>query len=512
MKQTLSLIAILITFTATAQRKLSISDLDQTSLQNNGYIVHQNHIKGYYLFAQNDRLSKDTNSYTLHVMDENLNKVKEIRFEAENSIQIREAACNDSTLAFLFFHPLTFKAEVRIYGFNGKLKQQYVRHYSKGFGKPGLSDHVVHKPGHANISLHDAGLHGYIVIYSLKERSIYGYEMNYYDSEDKKSWKLSSPMEKRFKHHAEILAQTDSVFLVKTVRTRSSRKYAVKLTAYNIYNKKKKFDINESREKYNMLPIAASFMPGTDTVLVTGRYFRKNAKVRRHSSEGIAFYKADKKGRIQDRTYNAWGAEINRYLQTNTKGKSRKQGYFYPHEAIAGPDGKTFIVCEGYKKSFWPGGFVLSTVLLPLTRNIYMTKISATDVVVMEFNDKHKLTRANVYDKKDKTKGWNTTFVSTHNFANMMQETRSFDYRFTTGVGDHKHFSICYIDHKKKSRKEGSYYNILRYNGNKFRKDELLLKEKTGNTTVLPAKPGFLMIMEYKTKENKMDMRLEKIS
>lgn len=64
-----------------AQSKLSIDKVYSTYLRNSGTIMENNQIKGYFFLYQSDKIDKHTNEYTLQVIDQNLNKVKEIKFE-----------------------------------------------------------------------------------------------------------------------------------------------------------------------------------------------------------------------------------------------------------------------------------------------------------------------------------------------------------------------------------------------------------------------------------------------
>jgi hypothetical protein len=171
---------------------------------------------------------------------------------------------------------------------------------------------------------------------------------------------------------------------------------------------------------------------------------------------------------VLSKTYNAWGKEMARYLDVDDKGRlNSDNSYVYLHDAIKGPDGKLFVVGEGYKKTIYPAGVVFSTILLPVTRMLLFTRMKTTDIVLMEFNTKDQLSRSSVYEKKDRVLGIGTDYVNKHSAAYVFKAGGTFDYRFTTGVGDNQHFAICYYDKKKSSKKEYGYFNILRYNGQK---------------------------------------------
>ena len=61
-----------------AQSKLSIANVYSAKLKNSGPIIANNEVKGYFLFYQSDKIDRKTNEYTLQILDENINKVKDI--------------------------------------------------------------------------------------------------------------------------------------------------------------------------------------------------------------------------------------------------------------------------------------------------------------------------------------------------------------------------------------------------------------------------------------------------
>src|SRR3954469_1083602 len=95
---------LLITGCATmlAQNKLSIDKVYSTYLRNSGTIMENNQIKGYFFLYQSDKIDKHTNEYTLQILDQNLNKVRNIKFEDGKQLNLLEAAYNGNSLSFLF--------------------------------------------------------------------------------------------------------------------------------------------------------------------------------------------------------------------------------------------------------------------------------------------------------------------------------------------------------------------------------------------------------------------------
>lgn len=134
-------------------------------------------------------------------------------------------------------------------------------------------------------------------------------------------------------------------------------------------------------------------------------------------------------------------------------------------------------------------------------------------MVVMEFNDKYKVSNATIYNKTKNNAVLSTLsdYVSQHAIALMLKSAGSFDYEFTTSDTDYSNFSICYSDWVRSAEYKGQTFNSIRYNGSNFTTDKIELKSKASSMRVLPAKAGFVMILEYFKKNKRLEMRMEKL-
>ncbi len=64
-------------------------------------------------------------------MDENLNKVKEVKFTDAKTVELQESAFNGTDLIFKFFDEEQKIIDFRVYGFDGKQKFNYQREVDK---------------------------------------------------------------------------------------------------------------------------------------------------------------------------------------------------------------------------------------------------------------------------------------------------------------------------------------------------------------------------------------------
>ena len=59
--------------TGHSQGKLSIENVHAAYLRNSGTIMENNQIKGYFFLYQSDKIDRQTNEYTLQILDQNIN-------------------------------------------------------------------------------------------------------------------------------------------------------------------------------------------------------------------------------------------------------------------------------------------------------------------------------------------------------------------------------------------------------------------------------------------------------
>jgi hypothetical protein len=488
-------ICMIMAVMANAQRrKLSFGDVSSAKLISTGDIVQDNKITGYYVFVFKELVNKDTSRYGLQIFDENINKIREYGFNDVANVSLLEAASNDSTTAFLFRTNASRQLELKILDAAGNLKLTYVKPYVKGEGARRLISSPL--SDNRNQSLFDAGSHGYILALEVKyRRHTVGYEVNYYDTDKEHTWSYKQQPESHREYTATFLAKTDRQIMF-NVGSKKLNNYARTLTAFNFDAQNKAFEIRDNNDKYRLIPSFAVPKKGTDTITVMGYYFKGNKNKKSRTGKGIGFYDISTTGQILSKTYNAWNKELSGSLDANRKGKIKGLGYLYLHDMLGGPDGKMFVVAEGYKWVFAPGESII--------------QVNATDIVLLEFDSKHHLRRTNVYDKKDHALAYATDVRNIHTQGAIAKKRYRFDYEFTTVSEDFKNFAICYRDTRKVSKTEIGSFHIIRFNGLKFRNDDLpLFKDKT-RISIYPAKPGTLMI--YETTSGSTKMRMEKVS
>jgi hypothetical protein len=521
-KQPLILSALMVVFGLAgerlfAQSKLSIDKVYSAYLRNSGTISNQGQIKGYFFLYQSDKIDKHTNEYTLQILDENLNKVKSIKFEDSKKLSLLESAYNGSSLSFLFKNEDEKTLDMKIYDMDGKLKYTYSRAYDKKTDALMKQYETMHTDEGMNKNVFDVGQQGYVSVLPMRDGKQRTYEVDYYASDNKKQWTYVPQDDEEKYAFAEYLGSTDSLIILEVLKKNHalSGNASTHLVGINFVTKKKQFDLDYAGDDHKLMPSYVGQMERSGSMLVIGPYFDKDDNVGKDFSKGLAVYEVTTAGKVLSKTYDSWAGDFARYLPTNRKGKIDEVGYLYIHKVIRTPDHKLFIAGEGYKRQASAGGIALTALgaLGGVNTNAGVTKIVVTDMVMMEFNDKYKVTGATIYDKTNNTAVASTMsdYNSQHAIANYLKMTGAFDYEFTTGEADNSRFAVCYSDYERSHEYHGQTFNALQYNGNKFTTDKIQLKSKASTLRVFPAKAGSVMILEYFKKDKRLDFRLEKL-
>lgn len=467
MKHFLWLTAIVISATGLkAQNKLSVNNVYTTYLRNSGSIMEKYQIKGYFFLYQSDKIDKHTDEYTLQILDENLTKVKDIKFQDSKKLNLLEAAYNGGSLAFLFKNGETKTLDMKVYGLDGKEKFTYSREYDHKTDQLMARYETLHTDEGTNQNIYDLGEQGYVSILPLKDGKQNTYEVDYFSSQEKKQWAYTPNDDEEKFANAEFLGSTDNIIILEVLKKSHalSGKASAHLVGINYVDKKKVFDIDNENDEYTFVP--SSVMPQKDgQITVMGSYFDKDANIIKDFSKGLAVYTINTSGKVVAKTYNSWKEDFSKYLPTNSKGKIDNVGFLYIHKLIQAPNGKTYVVGEGYKRQASAGGIAVNMLgaLAGARTNVGVTKIVITDMVMMEFNDKFKISGASVYDKPNNTAISSNVsdYNSQHALAMYLKGIGAFDYEFSTGNSDNSDFSVCYGSWERSSDYKGQTFNSI---------------------------------------------------
>lgn len=502
-----------------AQEKLSFDKVYSVTLRNSGSIIENEEIKGYYFFYQSDKIDKKTNEYTLQILDANLAKLKDIKFQDSKKIALMESSYNGNSLVFMFFDEDQNMIDYCLYDLTGKKTYSYSKildkrseSYFKNVPRLGNDEEAE------NQSVYDIENKGFLSIIPLREGKNYTYEVNFYASDKRRSWNFN-PIEDGKYAQAQYLGANDSIALIEVLSKAKlmSKEMESTLVGINLHNGRKAFEMVTQERGKKMYPMNISTTAGNNGYTVMGPYFESDDRVLQDKSEGLAVWTMTNSGKIVSSKYITWAGDVSKYLKMDHKGRLQDIGYVYFHNLFQTDDGKIFAIGEGYKKSASALG--IATTVLGAMAGGYgggasVAKMKVTDMVVLQLNNQYALENATVYDKYNNNvelpSGYD--FINPHTLALLLKTNGSFDYTFTQMGKNKGSFISGYTDYEKGKEYKGLTFNAISYYDGKVTTDKINLKTNASRLRVLPAKPGSVLLLEYYKKDKRLDLRMEKVN
>lgn len=509
---------ILFSLAIHAQNKLTIDNVRTTSIRNSGEILEGNDLKGYFTFYVSDKVSKKVNEYTLQILDHNLNKVKDIKFEDDKDVRILEASYNNNSIMFLFYNSKEKTLEYRAYDFNGKQRMSYVKDLDKRSKMLIESTYGDKSDEGQNEALFSVNNDGFVTVYPVKEGKYFSYEINFFFTTKKKQWSFEAAEDQEDKYcSAMYLGATGNLVIFEVIKRKNmmSTKNHAWVLGLDIQTGKKAFELKTEDEEQKFIPMNLVTFPGKSDFMLLGPYFNEDANIVKDPSLGLATWTLDTKGKLLSRVNNSWDGEFSKHLPVSKKGKLKEIGYLYFHRIVQTNDGIFHAVGEGYKKSISAMG-VASTLLArgPDSRASSMLKLTITDLVMISFDENFVIKSANVFEKNNNSMEFQSGYevASPHIMALAAKSAGAFDYNFTTIDNDRTRFSVGYTDYDKSGDDKGLYFHAINYRDGQYTEDKISLRSKAKWIRVFPANAGFVTILEYFKKDKRMEFRLEKLN
>jgi len=269
------MLAVLLCKYSFGQSKLSIDKVYSVSLRNSGAIITNNEVKGYFLFYQSDKVDKKNYEYTLQILDENLNKVKDIRFTDSKSVTLQEATFNGRNLMFAFFDKDQKLLDYRSYAFDGRQAVSYQRELDKKSIKYMEEKMGENADESQNSTLFAVEGSGFISCIPLREDGQYTYEVNFYNGEKRSQWTYNPETGDKFEQ-VQYLGSSDSVAVFQVTRKKSlfSGKYESWLLGISLAKGNTVFEFQtENKDKFNFMPMNVATISGQDGFVLSGSVY-----------------------------------------------------------------------------------------------------------------------------------------------------------------------------------------------------------------------------------------------
>lgn len=496
-------------------QSLSIENVHKVSLRNSDAIKEGTEVKGYYFFYVSDKIDKRTNEYTLQITDNNLKKLKDIKFQDSKHVYILESSFNSTDLIFLLYNDDARTFEYQVYGADGKKKHTYNRQLTKKEERYLEMTYLATNDDEEQYKgLYPIEKTGFISVMPSREDKDYTFQVDYFATEKKKQWTYT-PTEGGKKFAGDYLGCYKGTIYIEVLRYGSNfdQKPDSYILGLSLETGKKIFE-KPTDGKFRFYPANLSLV-NEGKAYVYGEYFDVNDNIMKDKSKGFAFWGIDEKGAITSEKYLSWDLEMSKYLTVTSKGKIEDFGFMYLHQMIQTADGNIYAIGEGFKKAASALG-IASTLLTGGRGRASVTKMKVTDMMVLNFDQDFNIKGAKVYNKNSNNieLPGGLDFASTPLMGKMLKYYfGGFDYAYTQVNKDLTSFSVCYSDFvREKGSYKGGTFNSITYADGKFTTDRINTKSDATWSSVMPGKQGQVLIVDYYKKAKRLDAHFEKLN
>jgi hypothetical protein len=516
MKQLIALFIIVSLLADNVQaQKLTIDKVQKVSVMRNSDAIKEgSEVKGYYFFYISDQIDSKTNEYTLQIMDQSLNKLKELKFQDSKNVSVIESSFNGTDLVFLFYNSDASILDYQVYGADGTKKYSYTKSITKKDKAYLAQTYFIAKEDNNFKGLNPVEGKGFISTMPTRDNNDYTFQIIYVGTDTKKQWVYTPAMEGKM-FAGNYLGTSNNVVYVELLIysklfDRNPDSYILGLS---LENGKLLFQKSTSEWKFNFLPMSMSVLNNGKAYLY-GEYFDKGANVLKDKSKGFAFIGIDETGKTLSEKYSSWSVDLGKHLGASANGKIDDLGYMFLHNMVQTEDGSIYAIGEGYKKAASALG-ITSKILSGGGSEVSTVKLIVTDLLLIKFDKDFNVKEASIYQKNDNDIYLESgaAFVSTQILGKLVKYAYGgFDYAYTQVNKDHSSFSVCYSDYERGKDYKGATFNSITFNEGKLTQDKIQTKSDATKSIVLPARQGQVLIMDYYKKDKKLDLHFEKLN
>lgn len=184
----------------------------------------------------------------------------------------------------------------------------------------------------------------------------------------------------------------------------------------------------------------------------------------------------------------------------------------FTHKIAKTADGKTYIITEQYKRSV----SAMGVASLDLGGGTSVPKGIVRNMLVFVINPDLSLAEVKQFEKDRSTVALlpGSEIYGPGITVFMMKSMGDFDYQFLSNSSNGKTFNAVYINYDKEKQKKTKKVvgNIVRSEDGKLSIDKIDVTGKATSSFIYPAKPGYIMMVDFLKKEKQLGLKLIKVN
>ncbi|CAM1345541.1 DUF6770 family protein [Tenacibaculum amylolyticum] len=517
MRKLLSVFVFLIgVYTISAQVK-TIENMVKFGVQNSGaFLDEANDVDGYYFFYQVDKLKKGMREYAINILDKNLNDIALKKIVASKKTSLVAKAFNNEAIMFAFFNKKDRALTLKSFDKKANPREDITVAIEKKQAR--IIDMAI-KAGGLSTMLHPVRNEGFILITSNYEGKGTGYTINFYPSnESGKPWEYKFvPTKKRGHHSVTPIALNDKFIVLVDVKTKNmSTKKEFKTIVLN--SKTGEVFFTKAYDENDPKLISNAFISDDGKISVMGQYYEPKAKLAKAQSLGLFVNEYSEKGTVEFSKKIAWKGDVSKFLPVKDNNKLKDIGYIFFHDIIKTQSGEYYAIGEQFKKTVSALGVAMGILNRGAQTGGY-TQLTIKDVYIFKFDKEFNLLAVKTFEK-GKSRVQNLVDFGSPQFnAYQVAAIGGFDYIYSQVDVKRDRFYANFIDYErskkekgKKKKKSRFVFKTIIQDGGELSEDVIEISKKSKNYRVLPAKVGYVLLLEYDKKAKSSTLHLEKLN
>lgn len=480
-----------------------------------------NEVKGYVTYTKGDKADRKNDNFLLDFYDQDLNKVSNITLQkpAGKYFLLRNAF-NGSAFAMYYFNMKDKTLEIETYdtslkklGFKaiGDLNRADMAMTQQSFmnqGNDGDGGGMMSAMG-----LFPVPHFGFVR--NSYEGMMKGFNLQMYDDKLTPRWRLTSDPKSKFYESVNLTQATDKYILATILRRDGmmSKKISAYMVAIEAATGKKMFDIPVETTNTEQLSLSSfTFDPVKREFIAVGEFYNLNDKPFVNKSQGFFIKRFSEAGKAVAVKNYGWHNEVAAALPAEAR-QSVEDGFVnYTQSIVRGSNGKTYIVAEQYKVV----GDGLGIALTALGGGSSVSKGKIANMLVFALDPDYKLTDIKFYPK-DPSVAYvppGAGLMGTGLLGMYFRQSGQFDYQFIQKNDANSQFNVVYINYDKEKGEATKKIigNVAFGDNGQFKFDKIDGTSNATSSFLYPAKPGYVMLVDYLKKEKRMGMKLVKLN
>jgi hypothetical protein len=477
-------------------------------------------VKGYALIYKSDKADKENDNIHIAVYDVNLALSKTIDLKKPRGKYLMLGnAYNGEGIGFYFYNFKDKQFEIEMFDKNLVKKAEVTDNHKltnmeqMAINNAKAADDKEQSTFGVSMNIFPVLGEGFITNGSMKNGK--GYSLKMYDNMLKEKWTYATPEDADY-YEAIMISEVTGKYLIGNVIRRPSlmsSKMTFYLTVFDALTGKKKMEVPISGAGGDQLSLnTIVYDEPTDQIIAIGDYYAEGDKVGSARSKGFYFKVYTPDGKEVQKQMYSWEKDVKSKMPPEANESLSKNAMNYTHKILKGDDGKFYLVTEQYAKS--ASGAGIATMAMGGSANV--TKAVIWNLMVIVLNKDLTLNEIKYYtkDRSDAELPPGMDFYGPGMWGMVMKQMGSFDYQFTQLANDGKSADIVYINYDKEKGEDTKRVlgNVIISPDGKFTLDKMDITTKASSSFLYPAKPGFLMMVDYLKKERSLGMKLVKLN